>query len=267
MNRTQYLYVDSKNRSETYGNAYSVYLPEVIREITRVDLVSARVPNTMYNLTDGSNDLKYDNTTLSIPPGFYSAPTLATYIGYASASGGIQSLTVEYLQGEGKFIFYQTSSFTINVTSQQMSTLLGLPIGLYTSSNTSPFYIDHPVYGGKHIIKSLTVINLSVNEYLFLDIEELRTQYTLDTKPLTGDPGMFPGSTIARSFGMIPMDIASGGIKCFKEHTDYIMSIHYPIPIDCLSKLTIRWLDKDNNIVSFNGVENNAFTLRIFSKQ
>lgn len=267
MDRIQYLYVDSKNRTEQYGNSYSVYLPEIIRGVTRVDLVSARVPNTMYNLTDGSNDLIYNSKTLALPPGFYSAPTLATYIGYASATSGIQTLTVEYLQGEGKFIFYQNSSFTLNVLSTQMSRLLGLPIGQYTSINNSPYYIGHPTYGGKYIIKSQNVINLSVNEYLFLDIEELRTQYTLDTKPLTGGPGFFPGTTMARSFGLIQMDIASGGIKCFKEHTDYVMSINYPLPIDSLSKLTIRWLDKDSNIVSFNGVENNAFTLRIFSNQ
>lgn len=267
MDRIQYLYVDSKNRTEPYGNAYTVYLPEVIRGVHRVDLVSARVPNTMYNLTDGSNDLRYNSKTLSLPPGFYSAPTLAIYIGYASATAGVQDLTVEYLQGEGKFIFYQTTSFTINVLSTEMSKLLGLPIGQYTAVNNNPYYVDHPTYGSKYIIKSQSVINLSVNEYIFLDIEELRTQYTLDTKPMIPEPGMFPGTTMARSFGLIQMDIASGGIKCFKEHTDYVMSIRYPTPIDSLSKLTIRWLDKDSNIISFNGVENNAFTLRIFSNQ
>lgn len=267
MDRIQYLYVDSKNRTEAYGNAYTVYLPDVIRGVTRVDLVSARVPNTMYNLTNGSNDIIYNSRTLALPPGFYSAPTLATYIGYASANAGVQDLNIEYLPAEGKFIFYQSTSFTLNVLSTQMSSLIGLPIGQYTSVNNNPYYINHPTYGGKYIIKSQTVINLSVNEYLFLDIDELKTQYTLDTKPMIPEPGMFPGTTIARSFGMIPMDIASGGIKCFKEHTDYVMSIRYPLPIDSLSKLTIRWLDKDSSVVSFNGVENNAFTLRIFSNQ
>lgn len=257
--------MDSKNRSEQFGNAYSLYLPDVIHGVTRVDLVSARVPNTMYNLSNGSNDIKYNGTTLAIPPGFYSATTLSTYIGYASAVGGVQNLTVEYLAGEGKFIFYQNSNFTINVLSQEMSLLLGLPIGQYTGINNSPYYINHPTYGSKYVIKSQNVINLSVNEYLFLDIEELRTQYTLDTKSLNGLPGIFDGTTMARSFAMVPMDIASGGIKCFKEHTDYIMSIVYTKPIDSLAKLTIRWVDKDGSVVSFNGVDNNSFTLRIFS--
>jgi hypothetical protein len=257
--RVQYLYVDSKNRSEPYGNAYTVHLPDIIRGVYRVDLVSARIPNSMYNLTNGSNDIAYNGTTLSLPPGFYSAPTLATYIGYASGS----AVSVNYLPSEGKFIFYQASPFTINALSTQMSNLIGLPQNTTISSSISSLYTGHPVYGGKEIIKSSNVVDLSVNEYIFLDIEELRTQYTLDTKPITGNT--FPGSTIAHSFAMIPMDISSGGIKCFKEHTDYVMSIWYPKAVDSLSRLTIRWLDKDNNIVSFNGVETNSFTLRVYS--
>jgi hypothetical protein len=259
--RVQYLYVDSNNRTEPYGNTYSLYLPEIIRGVYRVDLVSARVPNTIYNLSDGSNDLKVDGTTLKLPPGFYSAPTLSSYI--QTATTAPSPFTVNYLQGEGKFIFFAGSSFTMNAMSTQMSSLIGLPLNTDVTSSIDPFYTSHPVYGGKHLIKSSNVINMSANEYLFLDIDELRTQYTLDTKPLTGNT--FSGSTIAHSFAMIPMDIASGGIKCFKEHTDYVMSIWYPKRIDSLSRLTIRWLDKDNQVVSFNGAENNAFTLRIYS--
>jgi hypothetical protein len=255
--RVQYLYVDSNNRTEPSGNSYSLYLPEIIRGIYRVDLVSARVPNTIYNLSVGTNDLKVDDSIKNIPPGFYSAPTLASYI--QTASG----ISVNYLQGEGKFIFYSGSAFTMNAISTQMSSLIGLPLNTQINSAVDSFYNGHPIYGSKQIIKSSNVINMSANEYLFLDIEELRTQYTLDTKPLTGNT--FPGTTIAHSFAMIPMDIASGGIKCFKEHTDYVMSIWYPKRIDSLSRLTIRWLDKDNQVVSFNGAENNAFTLRIYS--
>lgn len=256
--RVQYLYVDSNNRIEPYGNSYSLYLPEIIRGVYRVDLVSARVPNTIYNLSNGSDDLKYGATVLKLPPGFYSAPTLSTYIQNAAVG-----LTVNYLQGEGKFIFFKDSQFTLNAYSSQMSAITGLPFATEVTSTVDTFYNGHPIYGGKNIIKSSNVINMSANEYLFLDIDELRTQYTLDTKPLTGNT--FPGTTIAHSFAMIPMDIASGGIKCFKEHTDYVMSIWYPKSIDSLSRLTIRWLDKDNQVVSFNGAENNAFTLRIYS--
>lgn len=256
--RVQYLYVDSNNRTEPYGNAYSLYLPEIIRGVYRVDLVSARVPNTIYNLSVGTNDLKIDGTLINLAPGFYSAPTLASYIQIASGK-----VSVNYLQGEGKFIFYSGSQFTMNAVSTQMSSLIGLPLNTEITSSVDSFYTGHPVYDSKQIIKSSNVINMSANEYLFLDIDELRTQYTLDTKPLTGNT--FAGTTIAHSFAMIPMDIASGGIKCFKEHTDYVMSIWYPKRIDSLSRLTIRWLDKDNQVVSFNGAENNAFTLRIYS--
>lgn len=50
----EYIYVDSRTRDSNLfpnGNAYSVYLTNPIKNIKRVDLVSASVPNTMYNLT------------------------------------------------------------------------------------------------------------------------------------------------------------------------------------------------------------------------
>ena len=54
----EYIYVDSRTRDSNLfpnGNTYSVYLANPIKNIKSVDLVSASVPNTIYNLTFGSN--------------------------------------------------------------------------------------------------------------------------------------------------------------------------------------------------------------------
>ena len=39
------------------GNSYTLYLSSPVKNIERIDLVSARVPNTIYNLTNGTGVL------------------------------------------------------------------------------------------------------------------------------------------------------------------------------------------------------------------
>jgi len=52
------------------GNSYTLFLSSPVRNIERVDLVSARVPNTMYNLTNGTGSIIIGLTTVDLNPGF-----------------------------------------------------------------------------------------------------------------------------------------------------------------------------------------------------
>jgi hypothetical protein len=61
---------------------------------------------------------------------------------------------------------------------------------------------------------------------------------------------------------MIPMDVSSGFIKRFKKSTDYDLSIRYPYPIQKLDRLTVNWIDRNGNLVNFNGADANSFILR-----
>ena len=70
------------------------------------------------------------------------------------------------------------------------------------------------------------------------------------------------GKNISRTFGLIPMDVNGGEIKRYKKTTDYDFAIDYPYPIQSLSKLTVRWVDKNGDIVNFNGLDDNSFLLR-----
>ena len=52
------LYVDSRQRDTIQfpsGNSYTLFLQTPIHNIERIDLVSAKIPNTVYNLTTSSN--------------------------------------------------------------------------------------------------------------------------------------------------------------------------------------------------------------------
>jgi hypothetical protein len=257
MQSTRLLFADSKNRdAQLYpsGNSYVLHLTTPIKDIERVDLVSARVPNTMYNLTSGSNVMAINSSNVSMNPGFYSVYGLAQALTTAT-------LTLEYLPDEGHFLFSSSTPFTLLLHSQELATMLGLARGsLHTSALAGP---TDPSYATKYILRSSTLVDLSLNEYIFLDIDELRTPSHVDTGSITGSKGTITGSNANRNFAPVIMDVGSACIKNFHENKDYCVSVQYPEPIASLQRLTVRWVDKSGAPVNFRGWETNAFVLRL----
>ena len=224
-----YIYADSRNRpSGTFGNSYTLFLTTPVRNVTRVDLVAAKVPNSLYNVTQ-PNSIQVGSSTFSVPPGFYNAPALATAV---TAATGVQTV---YQPNQGTFQF----SNTVTALTTEMQQALGIFTGNVSSN----------------------VINLSTEEFVFLDIMELRNRTVIDAKSLVGES--YAGSTIATSFAMIPLDVFSGQFKTFKETTDYKMSVSFDSPIPSIQRLTVQWLNKDGKPVNFNGLDINSFVLRV----
>lgn len=255
------VFADSDNRDDSLypsGNSYVLHLTTPIKNIERVDLVSARVPNTMYNITNGSNIFAIDATNLSIRHGFYSAYGMAATI----TSNAL--VTLDYLPDEGKFIFSNAGAFSITIQSEEFAKIVGL------SNNTT--YVAtvatnlDPGYSGKYVVRSTTMVDLTLNEYVFLDIDELRTPHNIDARKLDGSSGTVSGSNANRSFAPIIMDVGSACIKNFHENKDYKISVEYPEPINVLQRLTVRWFDKDGNLLDFRGWNTNAFVLRVHVK-
>lgn len=261
MTSTRLLFADSKNRDVALypsGNSYVLHLTTPIKDIERVDLVSARVPNTMWNCTLGSNVLAVgtggpSSSNVSLNPGFYSV--------YGLAAALTPYVTCDYLPDEGHFLFSNSASFTIFVHSEELAKMLGLVRGtLLTSALAGP---TDPSYATKYILRSTTLVDLSLNDYIFLDIDELRTPTHVDTGSLQGNTGTVSGSNANRNFAPVILDVASGCIKNFHEHKDYRVSVTYPEPITSLQRLTVRWVDKSGTALNFRGWETNAFVLRI----
>lgn len=262
----EYIYVDSRTRDSNLfpnGNAYSVYLANPIKNISKVDLVSASVPNTMYNLNFGSNVLNVGGTSnVSLAPSFFTSSTLATEIANTGRMPAGMSLT--YSANEGKFLFSNTTSFTLNVTTQEMATMMGLPFGtVLTSTQVTSADL---VYGtnasivNKYIIKSSNVADFTTNEMVFLDIEELRNQKLNLGSKITGNT--FVNTSASHAFGPVPMDVQANSVKTFKL-ADYVLSVDYPQVINKLSRLTVNWRDINGNLINFNGSNNNSFILRV----
>lgn len=255
---TRTLFVDSKNRDVTIypsGNSYVLHLTTPVKNIVRVDLVSARLPNTIYNLTNGSNIYSTATTNVSLNQGFYSAYSLAAAV---TAEG---TLTLDYLPNEGHMIFSSATGFTITPKSTEFAKMIGLVSGTtYTAALATSLY---NAYSGKNVVRSATLIDFSLNEYVFLDIDELKTPWNLDAKAVDSSTGTFSGSNSTRMFAPIIMDVASSSIKNFHENKDYQIQATYPEPIGTLSRLTINWYDKNGQLLNFRGWETNAFVLRL----
>jgi hypothetical protein len=254
-----YVYADSTNRDTLLypsGNSYTLHLTTPAKSVTQVDLVAAKVPNSMYNITNGNNIITVSTVSYSIPVGFYSA------YGIADALASRIGLTVKYLPDEGRLWFFNsTADFTLQINTLELQKLTGFSSNsIYTSQLNifTPAYANGP---NGYFIKSDNVVDMSINEFVFLDIDELRTPQVTDSKALVGET--YSGRNIRSTFAMIPMDVGSGCIKDFKEGADYIISITYPQPIAKLSRLTVRWYDKTGQLLNFNGFENNAFVLRV----
>jgi hypothetical protein len=254
---TRDIYIDSSRRSEPYGNVYTMFIQNPMKNVKQVDLVSAVVPNTMYNITNSSVFSIHDLTTLvdtqvQVDPGFYSACSLA------NAINNNQSLILaDMLDGEGKFIFSNivpfTTGFSIKNATSEFSSITGIG-----QNEVSVFGNTINInYANNWNLKSLNVINMHpTGNFVFLEIDQLRPPYPIDA---VQDPVK---SESFLKFATIPMDTISGTTKIFKENSDYKISVHYPTPIDKVDRLTIRWLDTNGNVLNFNGVDQNSLILR-----
>ena len=288
---TRHVFASSESRNKNSypsGNSYVLHLTTPIKDIEKVELIHASIPNTIYNLKNGSNVIGLSNiysdntgdssdlTFFSIPPGFYSSSGLATEI--QNAVNNTCSLSITYLQNEGKYLFSRPTSgntFSMHVNSNVVADLLGFGASNtnvlinsssvpYSSSNIVPLYSDNLRYRDRNFVKSDQVVNMHPHEGIFLDIQELRTLFNEDAVSMNDnqETGFYTGKNISRSFGMIPMDVNSGDIKRFKKLSDYDYLIHYPQILNKVDRLTIKWTDKNGDLVNFNGLEDNSFMLR-----
>lgn len=285
------IYVTSANRDTVkypHGNSYTLYLTTPIKDISTVELLYASVPNTVYNLNDGSyvigfSDPNIGPTLTSIAPGFYSSCTLATAV--YNATSIASGVNVSFLGGEGKFLFTRSTPFIMFVRTAELASLMGFDsvpdyFEISEDSRNTPYADDMAFQTERYFIKSKHVVEMNPIDGIFLDIQELRTMYN-ECAPV-GSPcsAMLPSmgaqspspsqdaqsssffANSNRSFGMIPMDVSSGFIKRFKKSTDYDLLIRYPYPIQKLDRLTVNWIDRNGTLVNFNGADINSFILR-----
>ena len=261
------MYVDSRQRDATLypnGNSYTLFLQTPVHNISQIDLVSAKIPNTMYNLTTSSNVLRFSGTSnVSLNPGFYSTCSLVDTFNNSSQ---VSNVAMTYLEAEGKFIFTGNLS-SVTTLTQEIADMTGLPLGTKASSPIATNRVYQGLFptANAYVVSS-NIVSLEINDYVWLDIEEFRTPFTTDARKLIlNQQGVYTttSNTSARSFAIIPMDVPSGGIKAFKEGNDYVINVTFPSRLDSLDRLTVKWLDRNGVPLNFRGLDVNSFTLRL----
>ena len=261
------LYADSIQRDTTLypsGNSYTLHLTNPLKNVTKIDLVAAIIPNTMYNYTSTSNAFQINTSNIFFNPGFYSTTSLVTAFN-TSAQVASNVATLAYLSGEGKFIFYGTLT-SLTCTDPDIARMFGLPIGTTNADSLATNAQYAGMFNGSNFIKSTSVVDINMTESVWLDISEFRTPLTLDARRLVArDSGQVTteGNTAATSFALIPMDVNSGTFKSFKEESDYHVSVQFPSRIDSLERLTVTWRDRYGVPLIFNGLETNSFVIRV----
>lgn len=266
--KIHHIFVSAESRDYVrypYSNTYTLHITNPIKNISKVELLHASVPNTMYNITNGVDIISISGTPFSIAPGFYNADNLALELQNASIG-----VTIEYIEPEGKFILARPNTeldFTIKCNTEEIARLLGfVKDTTYNSSSSVPSGFTNNIrYTGKKYVKSVTLTNIAINEGVFLDIEELRTTQNEDAMTITGDT--YSGQNIRNTFGYIPMDVNPGNIKRFKKMSDYDFIVDYSYPIPKIDRLTVRWLDKQGRSLVFNGIDDNSFLLRFYCEK
>jgi hypothetical protein len=200
----------------------------------------------------------------TVPVGFYSAPTLATAL--YSATSYSANVAIGYIEAEGRFIFTRPTSFVMNVATQELASLLGFefPCNITATDASTTDYANNLVYRNLWFIKSTRVVDMNVNDAMFLDVQELRTMYN-ECAPMGSPYNTTVNNTANRSFGMIPINVPNGSINKFAQQKDFSLEINYPYPLQKLDRLTVNWVDKTGRLLSFNGAEDNSVMLRFYT--
>jgi len=275
---THYLVVNSNLRDTTLypsGNSYTMYLTNPIHDITRVELIQASVPNIIQNLPDGTNAIALDGSTFSLPNGFYSANGLAAEV--QNTIEPVTNVSVTYLSNEGKYLFSRPTTdpngnFTLTLSSA-LATLMGFtstttgtsaPVANDTPPTTFALYANNDRYQNTTFLKSDQLVNLTADNYVYLDINELNTGRMQQAQKI--DTNSFSTSASQNNFGPIVLDVSSGAIKHFSETSDYEYGVDYYPPISQLSRVTVRWRKTDGTPINFQGLNENSFMLKITSK-
>lgn len=136
---------------------------------------------------------------------------------------------------------------------------------LYANSNTYTLFLTNPIRNVSRVELVSAFINTSglSNTYVFLDVAELRTPFHQDARQVGATSGV-SGNTATYSFAQIPLDVAAGTVKVFKESADYRIEASYPSRIDRLSQLTISWVNNQGQVVKgLNDTTGTGFMLRI----
>jgi hypothetical protein len=232
--QTSLLLVDSADRVSGISTNFQIILNEGYR-IRKVDLVSATIPNNLYNVTNQNNTFQFQDNAgpynITIPIGIYDITTFCSEVQTLMNAIGTQTYSVSYSNLTTLITISAASSFQLLLSTSTAYQLLGFLQSNFTGSNS---------YTGTQ------TPGLNINDYLYLNIAEF-TSNQINTN-----------SQSNRSTFIIPNTVSSGNYITYNENSYFKQSLGFTIPIN-ISKLTVT-LQKRNNSFPQCDLHNLDFT-------
>lgn len=270
MHIEEVFHVDSKHRTNqntTTSNGYQWSIGKVIKNVSKIEVLYAEIPNSYYNVPLGRNYFQIEQTVsgvetiikAAVAPGNYTSLTLPLAMQTAWASSAVNVATGASVVGNTNVRFaVNASTLKIEVSSTDANVsgviapllLIGYPFGLDTRNwftSTQPFV-------------SGSSVRLASDTTLFLSIDEL-------AGPRDSDIILSPegaGRVVSQKgvVGRFQMTSGPGQVNYFKDEF-MVYAKHIPqSPPTHLHTLTVRWLNGFGDEIDFNGHDNSVL-LRI----
>lgn len=267
---THTIQVDSRDRETSQtANNYVMYLTEPVKHIKEVIIRDIQVPNSTYNIKDGQNVFELDNGVgdVTIEPGSYSGLDLASHIYNITTGQGTLDPTwnVVYRTGSKKFVFTQANTaftLTFPAGSEDLADTFGFnSVGAKASTSGAPSYYADDITLQTNFLASDRIADLVKDKYFYLEIEEL-IDPRVQTAKRSSSSG-FAGANLSRIFGKVPVYAGPGSDVFFDRNNTYNLVRRYQSPLTSLARLSIRWIDYQGNLINFNGLPENSFTLEL----
>jgi hypothetical protein len=255
----------SKRDLKSYpnGNVYSLDLLTPLKNITKVELMSARVPNTIYNITNGSGAFSFTsaslNDTISLPPGFWSDPDdLATELYKRFPNVTTTSTAPTYLNitdGNG------TNCITfVNSSANPTTHSISLPHGLWTPTDlASNVFARLPTSGATNL--HITEVTWLPDESRFIFLSDAAgagpTTYTVtfntaEVAALFGFTRGVPYSFVAYPAAGQAQDLV-GIFTCkFYLKSPYISAPILTEVTTSIAVLSIKWLPSEGLYIIYS---------------
>lgn len=256
--KEDYLLIDSRDRNQTdypNPNNYQIDLNEEYKDILSVSLISSNVPKSQYLINSSNNVLNFIdvNSTefeVQIPIGNYTITELTNQITSSlNAAGSANTFSVSSNSKTNKITISSASNFQLLFNG-----------GTETYNNsTRTIYKENSI--GKLIGFSMTDLSGS-NSYTSQNQYDLNgpTYVLLHINELNNLDGI--KNSIKDAFAKIPFDTNQNEYKFFKESNDYEVITEFSPPLAKLAQLNIRFLNYDNSLYDFGGLDH-TFLLKI----
>ena len=134
----------------------------------------------------------------------------------------------------------------------------------YPNANSYSVYLMNPLRDIVKVDVAMCSMNLVTNTNLYgiLDIDQFRSKFGL----LDGKSNLVSNVTVTPDmFNMTAcFPVQSQLNVLYQEGGNYRQTVMFQQPIESLNKLTIRWIDRLNNLIAFGSTENQIL-LRIYT--